>query len=804
MEYSFFRLGCATLKKVMLLLWMFTIVWMPAAYAASIPAQQGLVVDEAGLLSSGDAAALAKVAAGDRYTFHILTIDSLDGTDSAAYATEAYDAWDLSTRDVLLLISSEEHQVELNFINPGLQASLDTWARSQGGYAGSAAITALLDTYFIPYAGAGDFAGGISSLMKSVHSLGSAQGAGGETTGAGAGSGTAGGSGAAGGGGTEGSAGAGSPASGAGSGGSAGHPPAASGDSSGLPLLVIVLIVIGAALILGVGFIAITGIRHRKKLNAQQELLGDLLVQANRAIESLKPFQGIVQGKTGKMVEGISGRLSNLLIQISALRNENSGAALPLYRLAALKSAAGKLRGTNDSFRTAIEEEEKQIAVISDAERNVKQRINELKSDAPELNEQLLSTIRETGFQLQEIAEDLLELSEETAKADQLELFDPIAAQDLTGQAQEKQEQIERDLKDVDVYDDKINDFPETLASARSQIAGIIEQNSLQNMKVKPYENLEQASREAAALEAPLAIGNMDEVRKIAGRLDILLQEAVAMTERQALLRQNNRRDLETVRSNWSQLKQRRDALEARLRESRARFAEQHVSEAGAALETWSTRLREGAAEVPQIEGWTSDERGDFETARQALDRLLSLQEAAGQQFNGVSASLEELNERLNKVSRLFSGGVDRVNSAEHSLQSRGLSARGRFELTALPEYGELQRQLASGPYHLDELETAARSYEARINAFVEEANRLIRQKEEEERQAQLARMREQQRREQARKRMSSGPPSSGGGFGGGRSSGGSSWGGSSGRSSGGSSWGGGKSGRNSSGGSKW
>lgn len=752
------------MKKVMLLFLMFVLLGVPYVHAADVPAQQGLVVDEVDLLTPGDTAVITKAAVGNRYTFHILTIESLKGTRSADYAKDVYDFWGLSSRDILLLISSEDHQVEFHFNNTGLQSSINSWSQQQGGDSGSAAITRLLDTYFIPYARDGDFAGGISSLMDATHSLGQSQG-----TTAGTGS-------------TD-----------------------TKNTNSSMSMLGMLLILVGAALIIGLLYVIFTGIRRRKALDEQQEQLGDLLVQANHAIESLKPFQGIVQGKTAERVDAISERLSNHLIQISALRNEGIEAAPAFYRLNALKLAAERLRETNTSFRTALLEEEKQIAVISEADRNVKQRITELKKDAPELNQQFTEAVQETGYALQEIVQDLKELAEETAKADQLELFDPIAAQEITEDALEKQEQIEKDLKDVDTYDDKVDSFPETLAATRSKIAGIIEQNSLQNMKVKPYDNLEKASLEASNLEIPLRTGDMDEVRKIGGRLDALLQDAVATTERQALIRQNNQRDLETIRSNWSQLSQRHDGLKNRITQSRSHFIEEHLSTADANLEAWSTRLREGAADVPQIESWTSDEHGQYDKARSALDQLLSLQEEAGQQFNSISGSLDSLNERLDKVNQLLSQGQGQVDSAEQMLQSKGLSSRSRFNLSTLPEYDELQRRLSTAPYNLDELEALTHSYQSQIQTFVSEATRLVRQKEEEERQAQLARMREQQRRDQARKRMSSGPPSSGG-FGGGRSSGGSSWGGgSSGRSSGGSSWGsGGRSGGNSSGGSKW
>lgn len=790
------------MKKYISLFLIISLLWMPSIYAAAIPSQQGLVTDEAGLLSAQEAAAVARIAAEDSYIFHVLITDSLGGATSADYADEVFTSWGLTAQDILLLISTGNREVEMIFDNQGLQNDLDRWSRSQGGPAGTAAIVNLLDTYFIPSAGEGDFVGGITSLMKELRSIGSPQNSGSGTA---AGSVDTGASGDAGGS-TSGPAGT---SGGQGQGSNTGSPSGqgtgirADRDGSSLPFPVIAAILIGIAVVVLALFVLFTGLRRRKQLASQQEQLADLLVRANRALESLQPFQGIVQGKTGEMVEGISKRLTSQLVEISALQNSNQTSELPFYRLNALKAAIAQLQQTEASYRSTLEEEEKKIAVISDAERNVKHQITELKKDAPELEEQLQAAVKETGYELHEIAEDLKELAEETAKADQLELFDPIAAQDITEEAQERQESIEQDLRDVDIFDDKINQFPAELAEVRSKIAGLIEQNHLHNMKVKPYDNLEQARIAAESLEAPLRIGDMDEVRKIAATMNALVTEAVAMTERQAMVRQNNLRDLETIRSNWSSLTQRRNGLQSQVAAAKSRFAEHHISSLEEILAESGARLRQGAGEVPQIETWASDARGEYDNARSGLDRLLVLQDETSQQFDGISRNLENLNERLSTVNQLIREGEGRVDQAQLLLRSKGLSSRSRFEPSLLPEYGELEQRLASPPYNLDELESLVQAYVSRITSFVDEVTRLVRQKEAEERAAQLAMMREQQRREQARKRMSSGPPSSGRG-GGGRSSGGSSWGGG-GRSSGGSSWGGGgKSGGRSSGGSKW
>ncbi|WP_340020954.1 TPM domain-containing protein [Paenibacillus sp. FSL K6-1096] len=830
------------MRKILALVLLLSLLWIPGVYAAGLPAQQGVITDEAGLLNSRQIETLTRLADTDRYTFHVLIIDSLDGADAAEYAAEAYDTWGLKPRDILLLISYGDRQTELSFINKGLQSALDSWSAEQGGGAGSAAISSVLETYFNPAARDGDFAGAISAVMKALDSIGSSAPGGSADSGTG---GAAAGNGETGGaapetGGTgsttpeTGGTGSTAPGSGgtggatAGTGGAAAGGNGSSSQGGGRSLLPLAAALLGAAALVLLLYVVITGMRRRKALAEQREQVADLLVRANRALDSLQPFQGIVQGKTGEMVEGISRRLTSRLVELSALQTAGQTPLPAFFRLSELKIAAAELERTESQFRAALEEEEQKIAVVSDADRNVKQEITGLKQDAPELAEQLQEASQETGYPLEEIAEDLQELAEDTAKAEQLELFDPIAAQEITGKAQEMQKRIEQDMQDVETYEEKLKAFPGVLGTARSRIAGMIDQHSLHNMKVKPYERLEQAEAVARSLEAPLHSGDMDEVRRIGAELDALLVEAVAMTERQATLRANNRRDLENVRSRWEQLTQRRKMLEGQIAEGKRKFVQQHLDEAEQMLEEAGAALRQGAGELPQIESWNSDTRAEYDNARSGLDRLIALQDETEGRFNQISSSLDSLYERLEQLKRRFADGQNRVDAAYHLLQSRGIASQGRFQLSALPEYAVLQQGLSASPYNLKDLEDTERAYASQISHFVEEANRRVRQKEAAERAARMAMIeererkererRERERREQERKRNSSGPPSAGGGGfgggswggggGGGRSSGGSSWGGGGGgRSSGGSSWGGGGGGSSSgrsSGGSKW
>ncbi|MFF2909336.1 TPM domain-containing protein [Paenibacillus sp. NPDC057934] len=777
------------MKRFILLFLMISLLWVPGVFAADVPAQgSNPVQDEAGLLDSRDITAISKVTAGEAFTFHVLTVDSTEGMSAADYANDVFNSWGLAARDVLLLISVQDHDVQLVFENPPLQAAINTWAKGKGAASGSAALTKLLDTYFIPSAKNGDFTEGITSLLSAVQQIGRAgSNSGAAHSGSGASAGSQG----------SGSAGTGSTSGSHGSGAAGTGSAALKNSSSGSSTAVRAAVFIGAVLLLGALLLLLTGLRRSKQLSEQKEQLSSLLVQTNQALESLNPFQGIVQGKTGALVEAISSRLSTRLVDISARAGQDAKPAL--YRLRELQKALEKLRQDNGAFRAALEEDEKQIEVISEADRHVKQRITTLKKDIPELDEALQVLIGKTGYSLQTMVQDLQTLAEKAAKADQLELFDPIAAQEFTEDAQKRQTKIGKDLQDVSVYNDKLKAFSGVLSDTRTTISTLIVQHSLQNMKVRPYDHLEQAEAQAETIKPPLQSGDMDEVRSIAARMDLLLAEAVAMTERQGQIRGQNQRDLETVRTNWVRLKQRRDELQSRSRDAGGRFAEQHLASAREALTEWDTRLREGAGEVPQIETWTSDERGEFDQARSGLDRLLSLQDEASAQFSDISEGLDALNSRLDKINRLLAEGPARVDAAQSLLQRNGLARRARSHNPLIADYEKLTLRLVSPPFHLDELETLARSYEASISAFVEEANRLVRQKQEQERQAAMALLLEQQRQQQQQAQHNNN--SLGGGN---HSSGGSSWGGGdSNRSSGGSSWDGGGNDR-SSGGSKW
>lgn len=742
------------LPLVLIVLWIAGGILPAGASGSSVSSIQ--VRDEAGLLSSADIKAIEQTSGEEKYPLHVLTVNSLNGTNPGDYAGKVYKLWGLGGRDTLLLIAEQETHAELYMMSGDLRSEIDAWSARRGGGSGAQAISRLLDVYFIPHAKEGNFGQGVLSLRDGIQTISSGNAA-------------------------------------------------AEDKPAARSLLPLAGIAAGAAVVILLGWMLWKGSRLRKEAEAGREALSDLPVRANRALDSLQSFQGIAQGTTGEMVESISRNLSGSLIRLSELQTEHSGRLPSVFQLSALKAEIAKLAELRQTYETMLENEERKIAEITEADRHVKQQIGELKEDTPELHEQLKQAVQESGFELKELADDLKELETATAKADELELFDPIAAKDVTEKARSRRDQIAADIEAVDSFQDKVSGFPNTLAAVRGRLDRLIAEHSLRNMKVQPYANLDQAEAAMTRLEQELRSGDLDEVRTIGAAVDSLLQDAVEMTERQAEYRAANRRDIDAVRSGWSRLQQDSERLERAIGAASGRYAERHLSASRDTLASWTQRLREASGELPAIELLTSDERGEYEQARGKLDRLLSLQEEAGSRFAEELQSVQSLDGRVERVHSLLREQEGRAADAERLLAARGMPAPLRRQAASLPELQELSRLLSSAPYDVDQLETLARGYSERISSMVEEAQLLIRRKEEEEERIRMAMVLEAQRREAERQRRS-GPPFGGGGFGGGGMgggrSGGSSWGGS-GRSSGGSSWGGGKSGGNS-GGSKW
>ena len=146
-------------RAVLTLLAWLCLSWAGAAQALTFPALTGRVVDEAGLLSAPDRAALTASLAGLEATttdqLVVVTLKSLQGTSIADYGYQLGRNWGIGQKDkdsgVLLIVAPNERQVRIE-VGYGLEGTLT-----------DAATKIIIETSILPDFKTGDFSGGIKN-----------------------------------------------------------------------------------------------------------------------------------------------------------------------------------------------------------------------------------------------------------------------------------------------------------------------------------------------------------------------------------------------------------------------------------------------------------------------------------------------------------------------------------------------------------------------------------------------------------------------------------------------------------------
>ncbi|GAB6992317.1 TPM domain-containing protein [Paenibacillus pini] len=707
------------MKKWLLISLMLLMIVVPHAYAADIPAQSGLVLDEAGMFTNEEQVELSSLADKGNLTFHILTIPSLNGEDSKTYASNVYQKWRLQAKDVLLLISSEDRRVELNFRNPTLQNQLNAWAERQSGSSRDA-IKQLLDDQFIPYAKAGDYAGGSTSIMQALYNISTTAGTSTvpgadnstNTTGNDTSSDT--------------------PSH------STSEPSEGSNITNNAMSLSVVLYILGGIVVIGIAVYIGIGMMKKRRLDKLSVSLSEQLVQANHVLESTDSFNGIVQGQTGEMLKGIISRLSSLLVRIAKAQEDLRTEDLSILRISVLNQAVRRYEQEHDDIKQAIEAEQQQMTNLQEADRTAKQSIISLKEDQELIRESLTTAMKETNFSLDQLTVDMGQLEAHIVKADGLELFDPIAAQQEIKIAEDKRNQTRKNVQDVAVYVQHKNEYPEQLASSRSKVDQLIAEHMLERIKVTPYVTLDQSREEMQKLSERLQHGDMDEVRTHWERADSMLADAVAMTERQALLRKTNPVDLDKISQRINVFNNTRSEANTKVIDIRARYEHHHWGDVFDQLEHMAAKVQQSQQELPTISVWNDDEHQEFDKAREAIDRLQQQMDEAETVLKQCLDTFEELDRWLQRLQQHTEELQRQYANIQNLLERKGISLRQNTQLqnalNIIPAkiYG-LKQALQVTPHDLDQLDTEYKAVEQNVAAFEQSAETIIRQKEEAE-----------------------------------------------------------------------
>ncbi|MGF7048471.1 outer membrane murein-binding lipoprotein Lpp [Paenibacillus sp. DS2015] len=203
----------------------------------------------------------------------------------------------------------------------------------------------------------------------------------------------------------------------------------------------IVFVVLGIiVVILGLGN------SRRKQISQVRSDLAELMVQVNRTLDSIQTFNGISQGTTGEMVEGIVERLSNIMIELSRIQSEMSTVQIPATHLSALKASYEHFVTERNRLQTCVKVEETQVDVVVKADRTVTQRMDAIKKQVSSLNEDIKASVENRDSTSAAIQAQLDQMDVNIKTVEQLQIFDPLAALTQLETIERKVEQVRKDV----------------------------------------------------------------------------------------------------------------------------------------------------------------------------------------------------------------------------------------------------------------------------------------------------------------------------------------------------------------------
>ncbi|RTE10724.1 septation ring formation regulator EzrA [Paenibacillus whitsoniae] len=166
------------MKKALWFIFVFMTLCVSVAHAAGLPTKSAShIYDTAGMISPDQLPALEKAAGAGAYALYVLTVDSLGNEGADAYAKRVYETWSLQGNDVVALLSKAERRIQLYFVNEALQAKLDALPADYAGsdYASRPSIDRFVGKHFTPAAKNGDFGKGLVQLITELNGFAAPQ-----------------------------------------------------------------------------------------------------------------------------------------------------------------------------------------------------------------------------------------------------------------------------------------------------------------------------------------------------------------------------------------------------------------------------------------------------------------------------------------------------------------------------------------------------------------------------------------------------------------------------------------------------
>ncbi|WP_426447910.1 TPM domain-containing protein [Paenibacillus sp. S-38] len=676
--------------------------------AAEVPPVNGAVQDTAGMLSAGSRSSLERAAEG-RYSFHVLTVVSLQGMPPEAYADSVYRAWNLQRRDVLLLLSESDRRIEVQFDNPDLQRRIDALPADydRDGLRESS-IDEWVGAHFLPHARQGDFAAGLLELMQSGQSLAS-------------------------------------PGPASGTGGGAGASAGASPDFGGLlPLLA------GGIVLLLAGWLVMALLKRRRLTALQEELTGSaktLIVDISRTQEALTPIRELYPGeRTSDAADRLEEGLTALSAEVQGRLERLGGHAVPLLGAGAAARDLEAVRAELAALRTRFEEARREVDHLSGLDRSISEDIGKLQSKVAAAEAKVEELSARHALPMDELKAELAGMRGQLERSSALQVSDLLAAEQEVLPQQEKLASIRGGLDKLPGYLEELEGLPTRIEAERAGIERELADSGLRPAEAwDPYAPLAEAEKAGAAMKRALERGSLAEAGSASASVAGLLEQARSGVARRAALRDAVAGRLKQVEAALADYAAADRTYPQERTRAQAEFAEKHWAPAEnsfRSLKTAAAELQQGLEAARPLA--SAQTQAYTEAGRLTEGLIARLQEAEALHadvlgvYTGPSRRLQELRDEEAQAWSLFRSGAALAEARSLPLHTQGNRQLALLERELHGQKEHIHAALASPPYDLEELaaliarlSSDARAYQSGISRMAEEkeqAERMLRE----------------------------------------------------------------------------
>lgn len=701
-------------KYLPVLLLLFLMLSITSTYAANLPEHTGIVSDPIGLFSDSEIQRIEENLINKDYEVIVLTATGLEEAEGERLAQEAYDNWQLSANQLMLVVTIDPNYVHLVFDNVELKNKVAaSSARDAKG---------IIDQSFVPLAIEGRVADGVIAVSELVNSINPVV------------------------------------------------PQSTSNASSGTPVPIppsqqpnaqtstvravpsvepaptspaSIYIILGTIFIFFGGVMVVSQFvkrgRIRRSLAETKEVLNEAVTMISKAMVSdlLKELElGFVQGTTKRKLVEIEQAVLKLHQQSQVLHPKLDQIKVTLF---SLSKAQQELSTLQLEIKSINQQSKSYVAEIEQLERTVievRRSVEHAKERAEQITDLVEAYARETDTPLGVIRANLQLAIESLTAADQLDEFDILQAETEVLLAHQRFDQLQASLEELKELAKRNKELPSRIQQKEEQIRTIVGREQLLLIDADPFAILANAKSMLTQLEDMLQQGNSSDLSTSLDEADTLIEKAASVVKQMIEHRDQCHRTIREIESLMVILDQFREQYDQEFVKLRTSYAQVHLQEQ-------QNRFVQIRQDQDHLNGLLVEIRAESEArvqryqlayqkseeAQKLITHIKNLREQCLSYYQSLEAKLKMSKEHhLDWSSRFYKSVsiLDQLRMQQNHLASHIPLIEERLK--------GLQIQFDEPPYDLYQIEEGLNEVIPLIEQFSVKVAQLVREKEEAER----------------------------------------------------------------------